>query len=292
MRVRIRLSWLMIAVIASAAGLVACEGGSGLQSASLGVFPIASDLKVGENRLPFAIIDKDGRYLVVRPAAIRVNYHPQDSSDPRRATASIYRQWPGGRGVYVTEAVFDKPGIWLMDVTIDGYSGTFSAGLEVRSQPRTPAAGSPAPRTPTKVAVAGEDLSKITSAPNPDPAFYSISLADAVAGGKPVVVSFSTPLYCATATCGPQLDELAKLRRQFRERASFIHVEMYDNPHEIQGDLTRARLADAVKVWGLPSEPWTFVVDGAGVIVAKFEAFTSADEIAPALESTLAGSGS
>lgn len=289
MRLRSGLFSLLVAV--SVVALAGCGGGSATQTAGLGVFPIASDLKVGENRLPFALIDKDGKYLVVRPAGVRVTYRPQEDGQARRATAPTYRQWPGGRGTYVTTAVFDVPGIWLMDVTIDGFKGTYSAGLQVRQEPLTPAVGAPAPRTPTKVATAGQNLSEITTAANPDPGLYAVSLADAIAGGKPVVVTFSTPLYCATATCGPQIDEVLELRKRFGDRAIYIHVEIYDNPHEIQGDLTRGRIADAVKQWGLPSEPWTFVINGAGVVAARFEAYTTASEIAPALEAALSAQG-
>lgn len=289
MRLRSGLILLLVALFAAA--LAGCGGGSATQTASLGVFPIASDLKVGENRLPFALIDKDGKYLVVRPAAVRVNYRPQDGGQARRAAAATYRQWPGGRGTYVTTAVFDVPGIWLMDVTIDGFQGTYSAGLQVRQEALTPAVGDPAPRTPTRVATAGQDLSEITTAVDPDPGLYALSLADAIATGKPVVVTFSTPLYCATATCGPQLDEILELRKRFGDRANFIHVEIYENPAEIQGDLTKGRIADAVKQWGLPSEPWTFVINGAGVVAAKFEAYATASEIAPALEAALALAG-
>ena len=68
---------------------------------------------------------------------------------------------------------------------------------------------------------------------------------------------------------------------------SFIHVEMFDNPDEIQGDLSRARTVSAAAEWGLPSEPWTFVVDADGLIAAKFEGFATLDELEEALADVL-----
>ena len=62
-----------------------------------------------------------------------------------------------------------------------------------------------------------------------------------------------------------------------------IHVEIYDNPHEIQGDLRNAKRANAVTEWGLPNEPWTFIVDRNGKVADKFEAFTGREELEPSL---------
>ena len=58
-----------------------------------------------------------------------------------------------------------------------------------------------------------------------------------------------------------------------------MHVDLYENPDEIQGDLSRANIASAVREWNLPSNEWTFVIDGAGVITARFEAFATFAEI-------------
>ena len=38
-------------------------------------------------------------------------------------------------------------------------------------------------------------------------------------------------------------------------------------------------LVPAVEEWGLPTEPWVFIVDSNGLISAKFEQFTTAGEI-------------
>ena len=46
----------------------------------------------------------------------------------------------------------------------------------------------------------------------------------------------------------------------------------------------------ATNEWGLPTEPYVFVVDAAGNIFAKFEGIAAADELEAALES-VAGDG-
>ena len=100
---------------------------------------------------------------------------------------------------------------------------------------------------------------------------------------SPPLVVFSTPAYCQTATCGPQLDVIKQVKVEYADTMNFIHVEVYDNPHEIEGDLTNAVISPTVEEWGLPSEPWTFVIDSNGVIRAKFEAFTTREELDEAL---------
>ena len=62
---------------------------------------------------------------------------------------------------------------------------------------------------------------------------------------------------------------------------------MFDNPHEIQGALSRARTVPAAAEWNLPSEPWTFVVDADGLVAAKFEGFATREELEDALAKVL-----
>jgi hypothetical protein len=96
-------------------------------------------------------------------------------------------------------------------------------------------------------------------------------------------VLFATPAYCQTATCGPQIEVVKELKDRLEDRMNFVHVEIYDNPDEIQGDLSRGIVSPTVKEWNLPSEPWTFIVDSGGLVHAKFEAFTTQEELEEAI---------
>jgi hypothetical protein len=40
----------------------------------------------------------------------------------------------------------------------------------------------------------------------------------------------------------------------------------------------------AITEWGLPSEPWVFVVDGTGVVTSNFEGAASEQELRSAIE--------
>ena len=150
---------------------------------------------------------------------------------------------------------------------------------------RHPSAGDPAPASDTLIAGDVPDLSYLSTAQTPDAALYAISIDDAIAAGKPFVVGFSTPRYCTTGTCGPQVEQLSDLRQRYGERANVIHVEIYKDPHLFEDGERPGKedVVEAVLEWGLPTEPWTFVVDSEGIIRAKFEAYTPASSIEESL---------
>ena len=110
---------------------------------------------------------------------------------------------------------------------------------------------------------------------------------EALDEAKPLVVVFATPAYCLSATCGPQLAELAKVRDRYAAQANFIHIEIFENPHLLEGQRANAQRVAATYEWGLPTEPWTFVVDADGRIAAKFDQFVPAAALEQALAATL-----
>jgi hypothetical protein len=105
----------------------------------------------------------------------------------------------------------------------------------------------------------------------------------------PSVVVFATPAFCTSPTCGPQVDTVSELKNAYPDQANYIHVEIYDNPAEIQGDLDRAEIFGVVDDWGLTSikdyfnESWIFILDSEGGIQDRFEGFATLDELETAL---------
>ncbi len=262
-------------------------------AAELRMLLASTDLSVGANRVVFALV-ASGSGPVRQPEGVRVQTFylaPTGQEGPIETVAPTYRDWGDtGRGAYTVRLDFDRPGDWGLGVSVEGSDATVSsasARVAVREQSLTPALGAPAPLTKSKTLAGTPDMEELTTDPQPDAELYAMSIADAVASGEPLVVAFSTPAFCTTATCGPQLDVVKQMKGQFADRANFIHVEVYDNPHEIQGDLSNARIAPAVTEWGLPSEPWTFVVDADGLVTAKFEGFATLVELEQALRAVL-----
>jgi hypothetical protein len=171
-------------------------------------------------------------------------------------------------------------------VTTTGSNGTpvvAHGAIQVKEKSDTPSLGDPAPRSVTLTAGDVDDLSTITSSAQPDPDLYRLSVHQALDAGKPLVVVFATPAFCVSATCGPQVEVVSQVKERFSEQANFIHIEVFENPHLIQGGRPPTGFVPAVAEWNLPTEPWTFVVDKAGRVHAKFEQFTMAEEIEAAL---------
>jgi hypothetical protein len=57
--------------------------------------------------------------------------------------------------------------------------------------------------------------------------------------------------------------------------ANFLHVEVFTN----LDDPENLALAPGVEEWGLPTEPWVFVVDAAGLVAGRFEGLVTPEEL-------------
>ena len=73
----------------------------------------------------------------------------------------------------------------------------------------------------------------------------------------------------------------------YSHQANFIHIEVWDNPHEIDGDIANGKLSPILDEWGIQTEPWSFVLDSHGIVSSKFEGFATEQEISEALQIVL-----
>ena len=250
------------------------------------------DLGLGENRIGFVIIAERG---LVRLPEVEVSsfYFPTAGSPGvlKEKTSAVFRLWPyGTRGLYTTQLSFDAAGTWGIEVDIPGpeeIKGIATLSFPVAEAPETVAVGSPAIKSLNKTLDDVEDIGQLTTGSLRDPELYQLSLADVTGTGLPTVVVMASPAFCTNAVCGPQVQVLQELKEEFRGLSNFIHVDIYDNPHEIQGDLDAAVLSATVMEWMLPSTEWSFVIDRDGTVTARFESFATYDELAEALEEVL-----
>jgi hypothetical protein len=111
-----------------------------------------------------------------------------------------------------------------------------------------------------------------------------MTLTEALDSGRPTVLIFSTPAYCLTATCGPLLDTVKDLAPGYPE-VNFIHIEVYTglNQPDFAPDPAHLAPAAGAAYWNLPSEPWVFVIDETGTVIARFEGAVTGDELVSAL---------
>ena len=256
---------------------------------SVRVAVATTDLAVGTNRLAFGVLGEEGA-IRVSEASVAFTYLDATPTVVTHVETASFIEWPSGVGVYVTETSFDRAGRWGAIVEVGPESGVKwrgQAGFVVEEKSSSPGIGEAPPASENKTARNVSKLSELTTAPIPDPDLYQLTIAEAMGNGKPTVVAFATPAFCSTATCGPQVLVLSAVKDRHEGEADFIHVEVYDNPSEMEGDIERGRLSPLMDEWGLQTEPFTFVLDADGRVVGKFQGFATEREIEDALSSTL-----
>jgi hypothetical protein len=289
-----RVRQTMAAVLVLALALGACGGASSPRDgASAGnassfatpftnneVYPVfvSSEITVGRNRFLVGLLnDNDAPVGSPRVDMTVAFFDLESSAEQAVATTPMRWVWIDRpyAGLYVGEVTFDDAGRWGAEVRVSGprLDETVRSSFDVRAETSTPAVGErvPASDTPT---VDDAPLATISTDNDPTPRFYEASVAETLAAGRPFVVVFATPKFCTSQTCGPMLDVVEGVARGFPS-IRFIHVEPYQLPPQ-DGQLEPVRAATE---WGLPSEPWIFVVNGRGRLAAKYEGAVSASEL-------------
>jgi hypothetical protein len=239
-----------------------------------------SDYAVGSVRTSFLVVRRDAR-AVETPRA-RIFVARALSARPfARGWARLERV--GADGIYVTHVRIARPGrYWLVAAPV-GSRVRGLGTLDVQARSQSPALGAKAfpSRTPT-IASTGGDLAELTTRVPPDRGLLRYSVAGSLAARMPFVVTFATPKFCQSRTCGPVVNVVEAVRRRFAQTdVRFIHVEVYRRNDPTLG------WNRFMHQWRLPSEPWTFLVGADGRIKAKFEGPVSVGELAAAVRSRL-----
>lgn len=250
------------------------------------------DLGVGANRVSFVLQTSEG--LVSLP---QIQVRSLFGGEEVERVTGRFHLWPfGTRGNYVSEITFDKPGDWQIEAVIARGEETLASALmnvEVKEESYTPAIGAAPPLTVNKTASDEAGLTEITTWPRADLALYQSTIPEALESGMPLVVVMSSPGFCTSPTCGPQVDTVTELKNLYADQANFIHVEIYDNPIEIQSSLDMGIYSPVVVEWGLTksedylNESWVFIIDSDGLITAKYEGYASLDELESGLKEVL-----
>ncbi len=253
------------------------------------IVPGTSDYGPGRNRVSFLVVDSKSQ-LVERPTA-RVWIARDLKGEPYAETVARLELIgvPGGdeadaQSIYVAEVDTPAPGkYWLLAEPVGGTPIQALGNVVVGKDAAAPGVGdrAVASKTPT-LASTGGDLEALTTSRRPDRALYRSSVAQLLAAGDPFVVSFATPLYCQSRTCGPVVDVVSVVRRKLERRGvRFVHVEIYEGNDPAKG------VNRWVDEWKLPTEPFTFVVDRTGIVRSKLEGAFSARELERAVRAVL-----
>jgi hypothetical protein len=250
---------------------------------------VSSEVAVGRNRFLFSLADPNNQLLASPDLPVHLRFFdlPVDPANPAmEADGRFIWAVPDQRGLYESVVDFPQAGDWGVEVVATPKGGSPQAvrvTFPVRQQSQTPAIGAPAPPSDTPVLAPGVDIATISSDPHPDPNFYKLSVKQAIAAHQPFVLVFATPKFCTSQVCGPTLDTVKSVSTAFTGKVNFIHVEVYTN----LSDPAHLQLVPSVTEWGLPSEPWVFVVDKDGKVADKFEGAISADDLKATLQTLL-----
>ncbi len=251
-----------------------------------------SELALGPNRIVIGLL-KDGTPLNDPTLELGMRFFYLDGPSPQQLAYESRARYRGEGlpfGLYVGYATFDQPGGWGLELTIPQAGGVATATrlrLDVLAEPSVPAVGEAAIPSQTLTVRDQPDLARLTSDPNPEPAFYQMSVAEAITARTPFLVAFSTPGYCQTAVCSPNQMVLKQLRQRYQGQINFIHVEVY--PYPFGESFQAQRRVEAMGEWKLRTEPWTFLVDAEGIIQARYEGGITFAEMEPALAQLAAG---
>ena len=265
---------------------------------------VSQEVTVEQARFTFVILDQSEH--AVEDARVSVEFLPPgDHPAPPKADA-VYRkivlrdvrmsasEWYDAdvkvRGIYaMDQPPFDRPGEWELRISIlhgDSESPVeIDAVVQVLEESSTPRLGERVSLIEHRTAADVADLTELSTSPDPLPEMYQTSVAEALAEGQPFLVVFATPAFCQSRICGPVVETVASLIPDYGEDIAFIHIEPYNL------DLIRAggKVEPSVeaKAWGLPSEPWVFLVDSSGLLTAKFEGIVTFEELDKAIKATL-----
>jgi hypothetical protein len=239
----------------------------------------SSEVVVGQNRFLVGLLDDNDAPIGSADIAMHIDFFDRAKSETKPVFGKdmkFIETIPGQRGLYVTTADFDTKGRWGAEVTVTGpgLDETVDASFDVAASGTTPAIGAPAPPSDTFTSDDVKSLSEISTDPHPDPDFYKLSIKDAIAAKEPFVVVFATPKFCTSQVCAPTLN-IVKAASKDVHGVNFIHVEVYKNLDKPSNLVP----VQAVRDWGLPSEPWVFVVDSKGKVAAKYEGTVGKQEL-------------
>ena len=268
--------------------------GSTALRASLGVEVVSSSVWSGNAGPLLMTLSADGTRLddpTVRP---RVQLMSLTGDRIGAPVLAIPVRPPGVAATsYVATLPIPVPGAWRIEVVAQ-VAGQARIGIValVALDPGTTAplgAQAPTTRTPTLADVGGVARA-VTTDPAPDLRLSGRSTVDALSAHQPFVLVVDSSRFRVSPACGRAIVMARYLLDRWHDVA-FIHLEPYRysvvaDTAVLDGSLEAPTLTDPAAAWGVGGDPWgprsmpwVFVVDGGGVVRAKYQGLMGTDDI-------------
>lgn len=248
-------------------------------------------LAKGDTRLAFAIID-GGKPTVGED--VRVSLQPPSGPAVRaEPTLQKIRTGLGGDAdaqgaevydIYVMRHRFAAAGNWVVDVRSGGRRG--QGAFRFVDEDPAPQVGEPAVSVGSPTVADGLGVDPICTR-TPQCSMHDVTIAEAIEAKRPLVVTFGTPKFCTSRTCGPVVDIIEEAKGRVGDRAAFVHVEAWRNDDDAVGDPDG--YAPAFLAWRLNTEPYTFFVGPDGTVKERWAGAIGEAETSAAVEALVAG---
>ncbi|MEN8041287.1 MAG: hypothetical protein ABFR95_07260 [Actinomycetota bacterium] len=243
----------------------------------------STDPAIGDDRLLFAVHEIDGTRRGGPDEIVSVVASPLEAPDVEISAEAEYA-WivPDALGLYLIDLPFDRAGTWQIDFSISTGEPTTPFLIDIQADPLTVAIGESAPSVVTPT-VSDTPIEDLTTDHDPLVALYEMSLDVALTNGHKTVILFATPAFCTSAACGPMLATTKDLSEAYPD-VNFLHIEVYGGFNEPGFAPDLEHLVPAVVAYGLPTEPWVFVVDEQGMVTGRFDGVLGDGEVEALLD--------
>ena len=194
--------------------------------------------------MSFLVVDAQGRVVTLPTAKVFVA-DALDAAPFLETQGKLERIGvPGGdeadaTHIYVAHLKLPRSGkFWMLAEPEGGNEKVQALGnVVVVSDDAPPDVGDPAMAsdTPT-LASAGGHAAAITTRTPPDESLLQYSVADSLSAKVPFVVTFATPKFCSSRTCGPVVDVVEEVQQPARRREGSFHPR-----RGVQGERSRPK---------------------------------------------------
>jgi hypothetical protein len=197
-----------------------------------------------------------------------------------------------GNGVYEGSVELDEPGNWGLRVLAeldDGRTLEGQAVFPVAPTAAIPTVGEAAPRS---VNLTLDDVAAGRARPIaldsraqdddtpvediPDPHLHDQTVAASLDADRPVLVAIATPVYCVSRFCGPLTAVISDLAIEYEDVVDTVLVEVWEDFDE---QVLNPAAAEWIQTELGGNEPWVFLVDGTGTIVARWDNVLDVEEL-------------
>ncbi len=252
---------------------------------SLTVDPTITELLTGTDRMGLALFDQSNRPVEGAQATLEVT--GIGGVDEHRPLTDIGPEY-GGIPVYTGTAEFPQVGVYRLLVTATlpgGKTATGKVSVRVTQTGAGLPVGAHAPAVSQPIlGDPGVTIGQLDSG-NPPDAWHSATVAQGLAGHRPMILYFGEPGYCKSRTCGPTVQILQQFAQKYGSKFLIEHIE----DHFPAGPDESAKDDPGFTAFGLATDPWIYFVNAQGIIADRFEGPVTVDELSSAGDGTLAG---